>query len=171
MRAAIISAGVVTRVILVNTLAEFPGAIDGTNADVGDLWNGTVFSKPAQTFNQVRASKKDEITSRWATARGAGYLFQAKRIATDALSSSQISLIGARSRRAKDDTEAFSMIWVCADESTLNLSRAELLDLEKAYGDHLKACSDNARTLRQALGAAVTVADIAAIDANAGWPA
>ena len=126
MRAAIISAGVVARVILVNSLAEFPGAIDGTNADVGDLWNGTVFSKPAQTFNQVRAAKKDEIASRWAMARGAGYLFQAKRIATDALSSAQISLIGARSRRAKEDTEAFSMIWVCADETTLNLSHRSL---------------------------------------------
>ena len=47
MRAAILNqANVVVRVILLDALDQYPGAIDGAGADVGDTWNGAAFVKP-----------------------------------------------------------------------------------------------------------------------------
>jgi hypothetical protein len=44
MRAAIIENGVVTNIILVDSLA---GKIDGANANIGDTWDGKQFATPA----------------------------------------------------------------------------------------------------------------------------
>ena len=46
IRAAVLSANVVIKVIMLNKLSEIPGAIDGTDANVGDTWNGVIFVKP-----------------------------------------------------------------------------------------------------------------------------
>ena len=48
MRAAILNgSNVVVRVVLLDSLEQLPGAIDGTGADVGDTWNGSTFVKPS----------------------------------------------------------------------------------------------------------------------------
>lgn len=46
MRAAIIENGVVVNLIVVDSLADAPGAIDAMDAAIGDGWNGTAFVKP-----------------------------------------------------------------------------------------------------------------------------
>ena len=46
MRVAFLAGGVVAKVIIVESLGQAPGAIDGTGADIGDTWNGVSFVKP-----------------------------------------------------------------------------------------------------------------------------
>jgi hypothetical protein len=46
MRAAIIENGVVANIIEADNLGVFPGLIDAIGADIGDLWDGSTFTKP-----------------------------------------------------------------------------------------------------------------------------
>jgi hypothetical protein len=46
MRAAIIADGVVTNVIEVEALADWPGAIDAEGAGIGWTWDGTTLAPP-----------------------------------------------------------------------------------------------------------------------------
>jgi hypothetical protein len=56
MRAAVIENGVVTNVIEVESLDVFPGLVDGTDAEIGDAWDGTTFTHPAPAPPAVPAS-------------------------------------------------------------------------------------------------------------------
>lgn len=56
MRAAVIENGIVTNVILVESLDAFPGLVDGANAAIGDTWDGSSFSRPVAEPVQVPAS-------------------------------------------------------------------------------------------------------------------
>lgn len=47
MKAAQLTNNIVTNVIVVDSLDVIPGLIDGTNANIGDTWDGTQFIKPA----------------------------------------------------------------------------------------------------------------------------
>lgn len=47
MKAAQLTNNIVTNVIIVDSLDVIPGLIDGTNAGIGDTWDGTQFVKPA----------------------------------------------------------------------------------------------------------------------------
>ena len=171
MRAALVVGGVVQRVAIVGTLADLQGSIDGTGANVGDLWDGVTFSRPAVPLGQAKRQKREGIASRLAQAERAGFVFQAARIASDADSLARISILALRAQRAKDDGQAISVRLVAADDTALTLNRQEMLDLAKAAGDHFLACSDNARTLRQAVAAATTAAEVDAVDLDSGWPA
>lgn len=44
VRAAIIKNGRVANIIIVNSLEDYPGAIDATDGKIGDVWDGTQFS-------------------------------------------------------------------------------------------------------------------------------
>jgi hypothetical protein len=56
MQAAIIQNGIVTNLIVVDSLDILPGLIDGTGATIGDGWDGTTFFKiPAPTPAPVEA--------------------------------------------------------------------------------------------------------------------
>lgn len=59
MRAAILNGSRVARVVMLNNLAEHPGAIDGTDADVGDTYAGGVFTKPAPSAEDVARAAID----------------------------------------------------------------------------------------------------------------
>ena len=46
MRAAIINSGVVVNVIELDNLGQYPGAVACPNNDIGDLYDGSTFTKP-----------------------------------------------------------------------------------------------------------------------------
>lgn len=46
MLAAILSGNTVVNVVVVDSLEQMPGAIDGAGAGIGDTWNGSEFVKP-----------------------------------------------------------------------------------------------------------------------------
>jgi hypothetical protein len=121
------------------------------------------------TLAHAKKARKQAILVRWGMADAAGFTYQTKTIESDATNLARISVLASRARRALADSEAFSVVWVTADDSTLTLNRAELIDMDKAAGDFLKRMSDNARTLRQAVSAATDLAGVAAVNIEAGW--
>lgn len=46
MKAAVIESGVVANIIVVDSLDVLPGLVDAQGAAIGDLWDGTTFTKP-----------------------------------------------------------------------------------------------------------------------------
>ena len=82
MKAAVLENNVVINVIIVESLDVIPGLIDGTNAGIGDTWDGTQFIKPPAPPAPIPAS----ITRRQAKLAllGAG-LLDAVQPAIDAI--------------------------------------------------------------------------------------
>ena len=178
MRVVIVRAGVVENVVIGGDDFAAPDGATivqlsaGQGCEPGWLYDGATFSRPAVPIGQAKKRKREGIASRLAQAERAGFVFQqAARIASDADSLARVSILALRAQRAKDDGQAISVRLVAVDDTALTLNRQEILDLAKAAGDHFLACSDNARTLRQAVAAATTAAEVDAVDLDSGWPA
>jgi len=60
--------------------------------------------------------------------------------------------------------------WVCADEYHLSLDAAGMIGLKMQFVIHGGACHARSEEIKAAIDAAQTVAEIAAIDMEAGWP-
>lgn len=121
------------------------------------------------TLAEAKRAKKAAILRRWEKSEASGVEYQSKTIETDVASLARLGVLARRARQAVADSESFSVAIVAADDSILNLSRTEILELDKVIGDKFKACADNAKTLRQAVNAAADLAAVAAVDISAGW--
>jgi hypothetical protein len=67
MRAAVIENGVVTNVIEVESLDVFPGLVDATSAQIGDIWDGATFTAPAPitpTIEQYTAAVQQHLDTK-----------------------------------------------------------------------------------------------------------
>lgn len=64
----------------------------------------------------------------------------------------------------------FSVVWTLADNSTATLDAAQMIGMGLAVGQHEYVCHSNARNFRAQIEAAATIAEIDAIDIEAGWP-
>lgn len=62
MRAAIVEDGVVTNVIVVQALEDFPGCIEGSDAAIGDSWDGEVFVRPVPVIPPEVVAKQQIAT-------------------------------------------------------------------------------------------------------------
>lgn len=123
------------------------------------------------TLAQAKRAAREALAARLIRAEQSSFVFQTGRVVADAAMLSRIAVLALRAQRAIADSETITVRIALEDGSTLNLNRQEMLDLAKAAGDHFIACSANARTLRQAINAAATLAEVAAVDIETGWPA
>lgn len=64
----------------------------------------------------------------------------------------------------------FSVVWTLADNSTATLNAGQMIGMGLAVGQHEYACHSNARNFRALIEAAASIAEIEAIDIEAGWP-
>lgn len=124
------------------------------------------------TLGQARRTMFARIDARRSVAEGAGFVFAAdsKRYASDAWALSRLTVLASRARAAKAASEAFSVRVQATDDSESAFNADALIALEHGAGDHFKACSDAARTLRQAVRNAIDVAGVLAVDIDSGWP-
>ena len=63
MRAAVITSGVVSNIIEVETLATFAGLVDARSASIGDTYSNGVFARPLPVRADVLAEKWTAIKS------------------------------------------------------------------------------------------------------------
>lgn len=61
-------------------------------------------------------------------------------------------------------------VWIAEDNSLVSMDAPTVIDFAKALAAHKSACIFNARALKDAIAAAETVEDVAAIDITVGWP-
>lgn len=67
-RAAILESGVVVNIAVVNNISDIPGAIDGTIANIGDIWDGIAFNRTSIPVLQLLANKREEIITAYHNA-------------------------------------------------------------------------------------------------------
>lgn len=122
------------------------------------------------TLAQAKRAAREALAARLIRAEQSSFVFQTGRVVADAAMLSRIAILALRAQRAIADSETITVRIALEDGSTLNLNRQEMLDLAKAAGDHFIACSANARTLRQAINAANSLAEVYAVGIESGWP-
>lgn len=122
------------------------------------------------TLAQAKRAAREALAARLVGAEQSSFTYQTGRIVSDPAMLSRIAILAHRAQRAIADSETITVRIALEDGSTLSLTRQEMLDLAKAAGDHFIACSANARTLRQAIQAATTLAEVAAVSLESGWP-
>jgi hypothetical protein len=124
------------------------------------------------TLAQARRFMRERIAARREDAEAAGFLVAGTRFGSGAHEFARAALLGERARTAKAASQPFNVQILAADgTTTTNMNANELIAFEVAAADHLKACSDNARVLRQAVSDAADVVAVLAVNIDAGWPA
>lgn len=137
-----------------------PAGIPGCAA----RWNGSAIvtdlaGPKAQALARVRALREQHETGGLTTPFGP--------IETDAESQRKIS--GAVVM-AMLGGAAFSIDWRMANNAIVTLNATDMSNLGVLVGQHVSACQYRKNDLDAAIGAAATLAEIEAIDAEAGWP-
>jgi hypothetical protein len=71
---------------------------------------------------------------------------------------------------ALQNSQPFSIDWTLADNSTVTLDANQAIQMGLAAGQYVSLVHDYARTLKDQIDSATSVADLEAIDITAGWP-
>jgi hypothetical protein len=122
------------------------------------------------TLPQAKKLAKALIAARRNMAETSGFLYLTTRYPSDGNGLSRTSILGERARTAKAASLPLVVSVIAMDDTSANMNANELIAMEVAAGDHLAACSENARVLRQAVNQAVDVAAVQAVNIEIGWP-
>jgi hypothetical protein len=123
------------------------------------------------TLQQAKRAAREQIALRRLQAETGGFAHLAVRYESKPANLSRIAILAERARTAKAASQSFTVRVTAEDDSDTAMNANEYIAYEVSAGNHFVACSDRARTLRQAVNAAADVAAVLAIDINAGWPA
>lgn len=122
-------------------------------------WNTKVWYDP-RGLQDFKSSKWAEIkAARDVTEFGT---FVWNNHVFDATPASQQRIAGAVQLAAIVPT--YSVTWTLADNSTILLTAADLLEVGVALGQHVAAAHEKARLLRQAIDSATTIAEVQALN-------
>lgn len=113
-----------------------------------------------KTFAELRADKKTEISAARYKAERAGMIFKGHRIATDDIGQSRIT--EAAFSAIEDGTYSIPE-WLCADGIFIELSNSEILEMKRALRDYTQDKFRINKLLFEAIDAAMTPVDLAAI--------
>lgn len=85
---------------------------------------------------------------------------------------SRLNILSAalEARNAKINNASFSITWTLANNSNVTLNADQMIDLGSKVTQHITACFNRARALRQSINNARHMAALLAIDVDAGWP-
>lgn len=144
--------------------------VDGVPVEMSPAEEAVFEAARTPTLAQAKRAAREALAARLIRAEQSSFVFQTGRVVADAAMLSRIAILALRAQRAIADSETITVRIALEDGSTLNLNRQEMLDLAKAAGDHFIACSANARTLRQAINAANSLAEVYAVGIESGWP-
>jgi hypothetical protein len=114
-------------------------------------------------WEEVRAIRADKVDGGATTPFG--------RVDTDKLARTNISGAALSAVIAQGASAPYSVEWTLADNSSVVLNAAEMIGLGLAVMQHVDACYNRARALRNLINAAPDMAELLAIDITAGWPA
>jgi hypothetical protein len=161
MRGAIVENGVVVAVWAVDRLDQFPGMIDGTHADVGDLWDGVSFSKPPRDLAKEKAALIERIKAKRIKVAESGIDVGGKLIPSDkeALVLFTSSLDYLADKPGKTIKRA----------GLGELTKAQIKDLFEAVGALHDFAFSRESDLFDLIMAASTGAELDAIDIESGW--
>jgi len=116
---------------------------------------------------EIKMHLIDTVASRRRAAEGAGVMIGARLFLTDAIT--QGKLTGAVVAAILDP--AYSVNWKLNDGSFVTFQAGDLIAAGQAVRAHIQGCFDREKFLIEAIAAAGTMEQLAAIDLDSGWPA
>lgn len=119
----------------------------------------------AVPLSQVRKAARARIRERMDQAQRSGFVYAGARY--DSANAGRIAVLA---NQARAGANGFPVRMLDLDDGDTALSRSEIQAMEVALDTHLKACSTNAKALRDAVSAAADAAAVNAINLDAGWP-
>lgn len=161
MIAAKIENSKVVNLILVASLSEAPGCIDGSGAAIGDTWDGSKFIKPQPDLSVLRLQIIADIRAERDRRKFNGVLVAGKWIHTDTYSRTQwmgMKIMGA---------SVTEVDWVTMDGSTIKTTPV----LAAAVFDAVAALDTSLfNYARNLISQIDTSANPASINIKTGWP-
>ena len=126
---------------------------------VGD----TLQAPPAPTLTELKAARRAEFNKRRESATAAGVAYGGKTIDTDPVSIQKINGAVTMAVIAALSSQPFSITWTCADDSSLILDGPGIMAMGVAVGTYVDSLHRRTRVAKDALDAAATPAEVAAI--------
>lgn len=109
------------------------------------------------------------VNARRDAAEEAGFTYMGKPFDSDSRSVQRINTAVQAAQVALAAAAPFELEWMCADNTTVTLDAQQMLGVPVALATHANAVHLNGRNLKDAIAAATTSAELAAIDIESGW--
>ena len=132
----------------------------------------TVRDKTAEELAAVRNRLHEQRHNARTDAEMAGFIFQDKRIDSDRDSILRITQAALLASQALAAEQPFGVVWICADDSVLELDAGGMLGMQQALTLHGLACHNRSQALRDLIDAASDgpSLSLAAAELTEGWP-
>lgn len=140
-------------------------SIEQTDKEVITAWDGKMYFKgeePEKPLDDLKAAKREEINKARDAAEQGGFEYMGKVFDSDPVSCQRISC-AAQAMQAVVVAEGQpepTITWTCQDNSTIDLTPAELMGLVQALAMHSNSCHEKATALKLQIEAAETAEEI-----------
>ena len=125
---------------------------------------------PEATLEELKIAKRAEINAARDAAEQSGFEYMGKTFDSDPISCRRISCaaqaMAVMPAVIGDEQGEPTITWTCQDNTTIDLTAAELQGLVAALAQWSNSCHQKATALKTALAAAKTAAEIAEISWN-----
>lgn len=146
--------------------------VEGEPVKVGQVWkqSWTIRNKTAQELADAKAARRTEVNA-LKVAKQSGQA-PTSQGAVDCDTDSRNKLNGAvlMAMLALQNSQPFALSWTMADNTQVSLDAIGAIALGQEVGGYIAAVHGHAITLKTAIDAATSFAELAAIDIDAGWP-
>jgi hypothetical protein len=141
------------------------GAFDRNSKKV-DLETGQVvaYTPPGPTIEEIREARWIQIKAARDAAQFGGFELNGNRFDTDADSQRLITGSVVLAQVALAQSLPFSITWTLEDNSTATLDAEGMIGVGVALGVHIEACYAAGRAAREAIEAAETAEEVAAVE-------
>ena len=154
------------------THAAQEAAPELVNGHYEQRWN--IVALEAEQSASNLAAKKDQmvtaVNARRDAAEESGFTYLGKPFDSDSRSVQRISTAVQAAQVALATSNLAVFEWMCADNTTITLDAQQMLGVPVALATHANEIHLNGRNLKDAIAAATTSAELAAVDTGSGWP-
>ncbi len=131
--------------------------------------NAAAMAEPS--IHQLKAERLAAINVERDRREEAGFPYQNKVIDSTPRSVQRITTAALAAQVALKAGEPLTIVWTCADNSTLSLDAKSVLGMPVALAQYAATLHAHARTLKAAVTAAIDQTELDSVDILAGWPA
>lgn len=121
-------------------------------------------------LNYCKSELVARINEKRDSIEAGGFPYLGKVLDSDPRSVQRINTAVQAAQAAVAAGVPFGIDWVCADNSVVTLDAAGMIGAPVALATYANQAHTFARTLKDQANAALTIAELEAIDIEAGWP-
>lgn len=129
-----------------------------------------VLALSKMSVSEAKAALLAAINAERDRREEAGFPYRGQILDSTPRSVQRITAAALAALAALASGQPYIVEWTCADNSTLTLDAAGVIGIPVALAQHAAALHAHARSLKAAVEAAGSEAELVAIDIHAGWP-